>query len=425
MLGLAVCTLTSQAEPGAAFHLEEFLNEIRREDPTIKAAHRRWQARVEQVPAFGVLPDPKLNYGYYPSKVETRVGAMNQRVGISQKIPFPGKLSLAERRAEAEAQIAMWHYLRVMRNRMTQGKILYFELNRIDRTRAILLRQIDLAAEMIRAVQARFETNQAHLPDVLLAKQIMSDLRIQVASLDGARDAAAAHINRLRGKEPDAPIPQTDLITIPELTDRAGLMRLAGENNELLKAENAAIDRDQIIVKLTHKARFPDFNVGLEYTQVNSNIFSNPPGNGQDAVMVFFSINLPIRFHRYDAQEKSALSSLSASQESLEARRMDIKAEVADIYSRAKAFSEQIELYQEALLPQAREAYRATVAGYGAGRDSPLKWIESQRDLLKAETGLVFLKSERAKAVAALENAAAVEIFPMSAPATMPARYKN
>ena len=104
---------------------------------------------------------------------------------------------------------------------------------------------------------------------------------------------------------------------------------------------------------------------------------------------------------------------------------MDIKAEVADIYSRAKAFSEQIKLYQEALLPQAREAYRATVAGYGTGRDSALKWIESQRDLLKAETGLVFLKSERAKAVAALENAAAVEIFPLSAPVTMSTPYKN
>ena len=417
LLGLAVCSSVSLAEPETAFHLEEFLNEIRLEDPTIEAARRRWQARAEQVPAVAVLPDPKLNYGYYPSKVETRVGAINQRVGISQKIPFPGKLSLAERKAEEEAQIAMWQYLRLIRSRVTLGKVLYFELNRIDRTRALLLFQLDLAEEMIRTVQTRFESNQAHLPDVLLAEQIMSDLRIQMASLEGARDAVAAQINRLQGKIPDAPVPETISITIPELTDRAELARLAEENHELLKAAAAAVRRDQIMVELTRRDRKPDFNIGLEYTQINSNIFNNPPDNGQDAVMAFFSVNLPIRFRKYEAQEKSAVSSLSASQEGWEASRMDIIAEVIDVYSRATAFSRQIDLYEEALLPQVREAYRASVAGYGAGRDSALKWIESQRNLLEAETGLIFLESELAKTVATLENVAAVQIFSMSATA--------
>ena len=418
-LGVYILTLVTfsvlpfmvRAEQPTEFKLDDFINEIRLKDPAIKAARFRWQAMQVKAPAAGVLPDPTLNYGYYFSNVETRVGAMNQRIAFAQEFLFPGKLTLSEKRAQEEAEIAMWQYHRVTRASITQGKIFYFELNRIDRTREILTNQIDLVKKMIQTLQSRFETNQAHLPDVLLAKQTLSDLSIQLASLNGDRGFLIALINRLRGMAPDAVVSETNTIAYPKLPDKAMLLSLAEKNNETLKAEEAAIRRDEITVKLSKKNRYPDFTVGVDYTQVNSKIFSNPFDNGQDAVFGYVSINLPIRFRRYVSYERSARSSLSATREQWEATRLDIRAEAAGVYSRAEAFFEQIDLYERTLLPQARETYQATVMGYGAGRDSALKWIESQRNLLGAETGWVFLKAELAKAVSELEKIVAVELF--------------
>lgn len=407
------------AEQSAKFKLDDFINEIRLKDPAIKAASQRWQAIQDKAPAAGVLPDPRFKYDYYFSNTETRVGAMNQRIAVAQEFPFPGKLSLAENRALEESEIAMWQYHRITRDRITQGKVLYFELNRIDRTREILTHQIGLVEKMIQTMQSRYETNQTQLPDLLLAKQILSELHIRLVSLDGDRDSITALINRLMSISPDAVVSETNTKTYPELPDKAVLLNLVVENNERLKAEEAAIRRDEITVKLSGKERYPDLTVGVDYTQVNSNIFSNPLDNGQDAVMGFVSINLPIRFRRYVALERSARSSLSASREQREATRLDIQAKAAGVYSRAEAFSKQLDLYERVLLPQARETYRAAVTGYGSGRDTALKWIESQRNLLDAETGWIFLKTELAKAVSELEMIVAVELFQPSSNTAM------
>jgi len=416
-----------RAEKPIEFKLDDFINEIYLKDPAIKAARLRWQAMQEKALAAGGMPEPTLNYGYYFSDVETRVGAMNQRIVFAQEFLFPGKLTLSEKRAQEEAKIAMWQYHSVTRASITQGKIFYFELNRIDRTREILTNQIDLVKKMIQTLQYRFETNQAHLPDVLLAKQTLSDLRIQLASLNGDRGFLIALINRLRGMAPNAVVFETNTIAYPKLPDKAMLLSLAEKNNETLKVKEAAIRRDEITVKLSEKNRYPDFTVGVDYTQVNSNIFSNPLDNGQDAVFGYVSINLPIRFRRYISYERSARSSLSATREQWEAKRLDIQAEAAGVYSRAEAFLEQIDLYERALLPQARETYQAIVVGYGAGRNSALKWIESQRNLLDAETGWVFLKAELAKAVSELEKIVAVEfVHPFSTTAIfMPSQNLN
>ncbi len=44
-----------------------------------------------------------LSYGYFFSNVETRFGPQIQRAGASQKILFQGKLSLAARKAQRDA----------------------------------------------------------------------------------------------------------------------------------------------------------------------------------------------------------------------------------------------------------------------------------------------------------------------------------
>ncbi|NCP08893.1 hypothetical protein GW860_08350, partial [bacterium] len=62
----------------------------------LKAAEDAWKAASDRARQVGVPPDPRFTYGYYIRPVETRTGPQRQRFGLSQTLPWFGKLSLKE-----------------------------------------------------------------------------------------------------------------------------------------------------------------------------------------------------------------------------------------------------------------------------------------------------------------------------------------
>ncbi|MGH9548714.1 MAG: TolC family protein, partial [Terriglobales bacterium] len=101
-----------EVPPGrtAPVGVDTVVRQVLADNPQLNSARLKWEAMKERPRIAGSLPDPTLSYGYFFDNVETRVGAQNQRVGLSQKIPFPGKLSLAAKRARQEALQSFWQY---------------------------------------------------------------------------------------------------------------------------------------------------------------------------------------------------------------------------------------------------------------------------------------------------------------------------
>lgn len=396
---------------GQQLDLASVLAHVRENDPTIAAARLRWEALRERAPAARALPDPSLTLGYFFANVETRVGPMKGRLGLSQKIPFPGKLKLAEQRAISEAETAYWTYLRLMRERTTAAKRLYAELYRVDATRALVTQQTSLVEERIDVLSRQYESAQAELPDLLLANQRLAEMRNRLHALDGQRAGAGAQINRLMATAPDREIPTVADLPEVSLPDYERLIGLAEENSEWLQAETSAIATAEAALAIAEKERMPDFTVGVQYTDIGDNSFSSPPDDGQDAAMGFVSINLPIWRGKYRALEEAAQIQLEAAHTRRVATLQDLQAAITRHYARATAYADQIALYRNELLPQAEARHEATLSSYGAGRTTALHWIESQRDLLQAQTGLALLEAEYFAAIAEVEELAAAELI--------------
>ncbi|MEP7250352.1 MAG: TolC family protein, partial [Spartobacteria bacterium] len=132
-------SISVHAEP-----LDRLLREVLDKNPSLNSARLKWEAMKERPRIAGSLPDPMLSYGYFFDNVETRVGAQNQKVGLSQKIPFPGKLSLAAKRSRQEALQSFWQYQTLARELIMRAKIAYYDFYRVDETRRILREQVDL-----------------------------------------------------------------------------------------------------------------------------------------------------------------------------------------------------------------------------------------------------------------------------------------
>lgn len=96
VLGLLLAPLAAHASDPIA---DRFLTSALSTNPGVASTRLQWESLSQHPTIAGTLPDPELTYGYYFESVQTRTGAMRQRVGLRQKIPFPGKLKTAQEEA--------------------------------------------------------------------------------------------------------------------------------------------------------------------------------------------------------------------------------------------------------------------------------------------------------------------------------------
>ncbi len=414
-------TTTLVAEP-----LDPLVREVCEQNPSLKAARLKWEALQERPKIVGSLPDPMLSYGYFFDNVETRVGAQNQRVGLSQKIPFPGKLSLSAKRARQEATQAFWQYQTLARELIMRTKVAYYDLYRVDETRRILREQVDLYRQTFASARSRYEAGTAQQEDVLKAQLSTAEIEKRLLDLAQMRAAGQARLNALRNQPASAPVAAAAPVdlALPLTIERA--TALAAQYRQELKEADVGIERSETSLALARKDRLPDFTVGVDYTQVNPNIFSNPTDNGHDAVVGSISVNVPIWFGKLNAEEREARKNLAASREAQQNIANNVAADVRDAWFQATTARDQIELYEQNLLPQAEQTYEASRAGYEAARTSFITFLDTERSLLNFRLGLIASETDFAKALALLERSIGLDLRAARSaePATEQRRHK-
>ncbi len=409
-LFLILPVVAARERSSAPADVDGVVRQVLAKNPQLNSARLRWEAMKERPRIAGSLPDPLLSYGYFFDNVETRVGAQNQRIGLSQKIPFPGKLSLAAKRARQEASQAFWQYQTLARELILRAKIAYYDLYRMDETRRILGDQVELYRQTFESARSKYEAGTVQQQDVLKAQLSSAEIEKRLLELVHLREAAQARLNALRNLPAQTPIEtRTHFdLDLPLTLERA--TALAVQYRQDLQEANVAIERNETSLALARKDRLPDFTVGVDYTQVNSNIFQNPPDNGHDAVMGSISVNVPIWFGKLNAEEREARKNLAASREAQQNVANNVEADVRDAWFQATTARDQVELYQQNLLPQAQQTYDASRAGYEAARTSLIDFLDTERSLLNFRLGLIASETDLAKALAMLERAIGLDL---------------
>ncbi len=382
------------------------LREILQHSPAIEAARQDWQAAAENPEVVASMPDPMVSYGYYFQNVETRIGPLNQRIGLSQKIPFPGKLGTAKRQAQEQAQIAYWRYRAAIRDTLAQAKMLLAELVRVDGAVSVLREQEDLLRQTASSAEGLFKANQVTLPDVIRATVAAEDILTRITALEAVRVATVAKLAAIRG-ETDAPlvIPSTTQPRIPALPPLSSAMKLSMIANQELHAAENAVARDAYAVRLARLDYYPDFTLGIDYTQAGENMMANPADRGNDPVMGTITVNVPIWWDKLGAQKRGAEARKEASIARRAQLALDTTAMVQGAYALAKSAKEQRERFAGKIVPDARRAYESVTSNYTAGAATLTDVLDIQRAYNEAALGLVERTAAYLKAIAQLEQA--------------------
>ncbi|MBI3996453.1 MAG: TolC family protein [Candidatus Omnitrophica bacterium] len=400
----------AKEQPAEELRLAEVITEALERNPELKAAKEQWRAAKLRIPQASALPDPSVGYAIMGPDLETRLGPQMNVYEAEQMVPFPGKLWEKHRMAAAEAQAAQAQLHATERDVILKVSDTYYNLYATD----AVVQAVEEINEVLKRfegiAQSRYAAQGGSQRDVAKAQAEVSDVLQRLLVLRQQRQTAAALLNALLDRHPHTPVghaEQPELSTLSSTLEE--LLATAQKRRPELGEASAMVKRKQHANTLAKLEYVPDLTVGFQYTQIGAGM-TTEPNDGRDAWMVPLKITLPIWQNRLIPSVLEAKRNLNASQAKLKQAENFTAYEVKDAYYRFTAAKQVVEVYQNALIPEAELAFRSDQAGYEAGRMDVLNLIDSERVYLNAQVAYYQALAEALKSFAALERAVGTDL---------------
>lgn len=381
------------------------------QNPGLAATGRQAEAMSNVSAQVGSLPDPILSLNALNLPVDsfsTTAENMTQlQMGISQAIPFPGKLGLRASVADFMADAAALDVDEFKLRLIAQVKASWWNIFYLDHALETVLRNQQLLRQFIRIAETKYKVGQGLQQDVLLAQLELSKLLDVAIQLKSARKQQAARFNALLNRPARLPItlPRTANESLPTLASEKELAELAIKYRPLLAKHERFIDAAHDRVALAEKDYYPDFNLGGIYG-LRSGV--NPANNRSrpDFATIRLSMSLPFftgskQDHQLDQRKAELARSEFSSQDAKESVLSEVSETLA-AYQRAK---EQTILFKTGIIPQATQTVASMLAGYQVNKVDFLNLVRSQVTLYNYETQYWKVLAEANQSLANLDAA--------------------
>ncbi|MGE3537865.1 MAG: TolC family protein [Candidatus Tectimicrobiota bacterium] len=326
--------------------------------PRVRAAAQRWQAATHKRAQAVTLPDPKVEASYFIRQVDDR-----WMLSLSQEIPYPGKLLLGGRIADADAQTAHIRYQAAIRDALAEAKEMYFELYYIDRAQHITAAIKSLYERYAALAAGGKEVGKTKLPETFRAESQRAQLGYDLLLLQEMRATEAQRLRAIMGMQGENDLGPTEDVAMPLPlgTSLQTLAAVAEQHNQELLAAGVEIERAGYQTRLARQAPIPDLMVGVSYTDMLEVPSSKNP------LSVNIGVSIPLWFGKYRAMEKEARAMAEAMQSEQVATQLQVRSDLGRAYFRLKNAGRLVQLYNDTLVPQARQALQSVEELYRKG----------------------------------------------------------
>ncbi|MGR9099164.1 MAG: TolC family protein [Gammaproteobacteria bacterium] len=413
-LSAAACAVGAEEQPAAPLTLEAALAVSVENNPGLAEMRARSEAMAAVPSQAGALPDPTISFGAMNLPVDTfdtRQEPMTQllQIGVSQDIPFPGKLTLKKEAAEFEAEAAAQNVTEARLRLRRDVKKTWWMIYYLDRALQIIAANQNLLRQFVEIAQTKYEVGEGLQQDVLLAQVELSRLLDSELRLAAARRNAASAFNALLDRPANFYVSLPDSVgeSLPTLLPEDTLYGMAEESRALLAAQRQSIHAAQSRLDLAKKDYFPNFNVGASYGVRDD----TPAGEERaDFLSLKLSMNVPIFA---GAKQSKAVdqrtSELMQKKFALKDEWNRVRSQISTAHSDYHQTKNQAVLFKSGIIPQARQTVASMLAGYQVNKVDFLNLVRSQITLFNYETQYWKALSEANRAVAELAAAVGKE----------------
>ena len=325
----------------------------------------------------------------------------------SQELPGRGKRALRAAAAGKESQLAEADIAVRAQEILNSVKQRYAEVFLARRSIDVHLASVEVLRQFADISQVKYAAGRISQQDVLKAVVELSRLHDDLIMLDQQADLAAARLNTLLDREPDAPIgplmaPREQMLTA-SIED---LQRLAVEHQPELRRMRIDIERAQADLAVTRQEYKPDYSVQAGYLLMP---------HMTDAWLAKVGITWPgAPWSRgaIDARVATATVNVETARAQLRSMESAVRLSVQDAYVRVKAAERRAGLLRTTILPQSRQTLDVSRIGYQTDRVDFLGLVDNERVLPNAELDYSRSLSDLEQATADLEQAMGTELTP-------------
>lgn len=420
LISLCVALPVWAATPGQptdAAPLASLLEEAALRNPGLQAAREQISVFATKIDQVDTLPDPQLSIGLLNYPVNELRSDVTPMTGndfkLSQKFPFPGKLSTKRAMADQQRLWAEAKYADLLLQVRQQVRDNWYKLSFQRQAIALTRTNIGLLDDFIRLTETRYQVGKGLQQNVLKAQVERSRLFDRLLGLEKEAEISQARINSLVGRPTDQPLgdlpqPMEDSFG----ASLASLQQQARDKRPMFKAFDALIGRFEQQEKLARLDYRPDFNVWAGYRFRGDNL----PDGGTDFVSAGITINLPFPV----AKRRAAVAEAEAELRVVHQQRNDFARQVDLELHRSLTELEQArkltELYGGGIIPQAEQAYKATLAAYQVDKVDFLDLTDSLLTLYRYRIDHARARSDVQRSIARLLATAGLDDINLTPP---------
>lgn len=433
LLCLFLCRLTFltllQAEPVLSdetatatgkFTLEGASRVALANNPAIKEAWLKWSAMKDRIPQEGAWDDLKVSVSSRFARfvLISPNGFTDQTLSFEQMIPVSGKNRSRARIATAEAMATYEEVRRQQLDVLARTRASYFGLANayaqieLNRQNLVSLKQI---AEISRS---KYEVGNQSAADVFVAEIEASKLLETRRDLERTLAAEQSRLNVLMNRDAFASLGEPVETVIRPLTYSIDdLRQLTIAHRPEIARTRATVQAEKAKLELAHREWIPDPAITIQGQRYNN------------ATQVVSELNTGVSFNipwsnyrKYSAGVREAGHTLGAAQQALEGLQREALGLLRDVWQKVETAHHHVELIDDKLVPQAKQAFAAHQLAYESGQAGFLDWITAQRNVRDLLSMQRQSQADYQTALAELEAVvgADLQLFPKSLPPPQP-----
>jgi outer membrane protein TolC len=374
-----------------------------RNNPEIKAALNEKEAARQRISPAGALDDPMFEAGFL--NVPTGSWRLNREdmtmkmLGLSQKLPAPGKRALRQEVAAKDADAVEQGFRETVNRVVREVKVAYFDLSLAAETARLIHDNTLVLEQFLRIAEGRYSVGQGTQADVFKAQTQRAKMSEELLRMQREIPVLEAELARLLGRTGTvAPIGAV----LPQLRDAdlnlEALRETALRERPQLIALRTLIEKGSAALDLARKESNPDLDLRVSYGQRE-----RTPDGLQRSDLVSFTVAIGLPVWGKDKSEPRIAEAQALREQAAnlyQAQQNEVVAKLRQQLAIAEQSRGSARLYDTAILPQAALAVESTLASYRVNRADLLMLLDSQMSLFNYRIG-------RAAAVVNLNKALA------------------
>jgi cobalt-zinc-cadmium efflux system outer membrane protein len=380
----------------------DLLQALLKNNPEITAVRYKYFAATNIPSQEGALPDPMIGFtdfgvGHPFSKLNDSDFAY-KALGVSQELPFPGKLSLRSKIADQRVLIAEQEYFAIGIRLISEFRSGLAEYRYQSQAIENAEKYRDLLDQLTEISESRYRIGEGLQQDVLRTQIERSILEEKLDLLRKDRESQQSMLNALLNRDPEQPLEvhsepaqiEVDL-SLSDLQARLQslspefLIRSIGEKEKTL-----AVD-------LAKKELYPDFTASFQWQKTGSDF--------PDYYMTAIEARIPLfGSKRQQPAIAQANLELKSSQKEKEATLRKLESQLKNAYLTLTTNARLLRLYDEGIIPQTRMSLESSLSAYQVGKIDFLSVLNNASTLLNYETEYHRRLADYEKAIAQIEQ---------------------